>query len=559
MNVGERVGGKYRLLRQIGAGAMGTVWEAANEATSRRVAIKLLNRPSDDLRHRLLREARACGAIVHRNVIEIYDVGETDQGEPFLVMQLLEGETLADLLARQRRLSPAVAAHIGRDIARALAAAHEAHIIHRDLKPANVFLHQEAGTEGQVVKVLDFGVAKSLDANDPLVTIVGGAVGSPAYMSPEQIRAEKNLDPRTDLWSLGVVLFEMLAGVRPFPGGGQELLSRVLVGPIPRVSQVVRHVDASFDALVARCMERERERRMTSAVELAHALETFIGAEEGSRVHVGLAERALLGSVPDIGSHLDTTMPLPQQAAARSPSMPDAPASSLEVTVPLADAMPRVGKQGTLLTVGPSALPMTGPRGTALLGDVRARLEQAGAFAPPSSPTAAVTSTAAVVQPGPSSAAAASVMTSGAATSARPPRRGVVTAAAAIAGVLVIAAIGLAVGFSTMSGNAPAASTAPAAGDTAKAAADPVPNGIAAEVVTAAAHQAPAPTASPEASAQPTASPAPSGMTSRTAPPPVHVPAPKPSSTQAAPAGAKPSSGTKKPACTGGTFLKKCK
>src|SRR5262249_47906055 len=143
MKAGDIIGGKYRLTQRIGEGAMGTVWEAINERTGRHVALKLILRPTDDIRRRMLREARAYGSLLHRNIVEIYDVGETETGDPFLVMQLLSGETLADLLMRKRRIEPPLAARIGRDIANAIAAAHDAQIIHRDLKPANIFLHRE--------------------------------------------------------------------------------------------------------------------------------------------------------------------------------------------------------------------------------------------------------------------------------------------------------------------------------------------------------------------------------------------------------------------------------
>ncbi|MDI1442488.1 serine/threonine-protein kinase [Polyangium sp. 6x1] len=405
MKAGDRLGDKYRLVRQLGAGTMGVVWEAMHETTQRRVAIKLLAQPSEDLRHRLLREARICGAIAHRNVIEVYDTGATHEGEPYLVMQLLSGETLAELLRRQRRLSQPLAAQIGRDIARALAAAHAVNVIHRDLKPANVFLHQEAGVDGLVVKVLDFGVAKNLAAKELLVTAVGGAVGSPAYMSPEAIRGALDLDARTDIWSLGVVLSEMLTGTRPFPGGGQELLIRILSGPIPRLSQTVRHINAELDDIVAMCLERDRAKRIASAAVVERLLQAHVGPDEGSRIPVGLLERAMAGSSPDLGS---VAPAVPQLAPATAPvirsapPMPDstmrlngpAPAqtpmaamqpwmaagAAVDATAPLPPSsrqQPHVGKAGTLIIGLETSRPATGPRGTERMIDSRAVLAQA--------------------------------------------------------------------------------------------------------------------------------------------------------------------------------------
>ncbi|WP_437929599.1 protein kinase [Sorangium sp. So ce291] len=268
---------KYRLVRQIGEGAMGVVWSAVNVATAREVALKLIHRPEAEFRLRLQREARNCGALRHRNVIDIYDMGETEAGEPFLVMQLLTGETVAELLARRRKLEPGVAASIGRDVARGLAAAHAMHIIHRDLKPANIFLHREPDMDEPVVKVLDFGVAKNLSVNDGLHTVQGGAVGSPLYMSPEQVRAEPNVDHRADIWALGVVLFEMLTGVRPFQGDAQAVFMGILTGEVPAVSRYLRRVDQGLVDLIARCMRRDRAERLGSAAEIAAQLDRYAG------------------------------------------------------------------------------------------------------------------------------------------------------------------------------------------------------------------------------------------------------------------------------------------
>jgi eukaryotic-like serine/threonine-protein kinase len=284
MNAGALIAGKYRLMRPIGKGAMGTVWEATHEGTSRQVAVKLILEPTDELRLRLIREARAYGALRHRNIVEILDVGQTDDGDPFLVMQLLVGETLADRLSRQRRLGVPEAARIARDVARALATAHAASIIHRDLKPANIFLHDEPGEDTTVVKVVDFGVSKNLLASDGLSTVAGGMVGSPAYMSPEQAAAGTRgpVDHRADLWSLGVVLFEMLTGVRPLQGDANTIIAQIVAGEIPLVTRFVRTVDPRLASLVARCLDRDLAKRVGSAEDLAVQLQAFTSASMGS-------------------------------------------------------------------------------------------------------------------------------------------------------------------------------------------------------------------------------------------------------------------------------------
>ena len=270
---GAVIAGKYRLQRVIGKGSMGDVWAATNELTRRDVAIKLIPSPSPDLRARLVREARACGRLSHRNIVEVYDAGESENGTPYLVMPLLAGETLAERLYREGRLAPAVAVGIAVDIARALRAAHAATIVHRDLKPANVFLHVEAGAEGEQVKVLDFGVSKVLRGEDAAKTLTGTVLGSPAYMSPEQARADKTLDHRADLWSLGVILFEMLTGVRPFPcKTAQGVIAEIVAGPIPAVTSLAPEVDERLAAVVARCLERDRGKRVQSAEEVIELL-----------------------------------------------------------------------------------------------------------------------------------------------------------------------------------------------------------------------------------------------------------------------------------------------
>jgi len=313
MKTGDVVGGKYRIIRVLGEGAMGSVWEALNERTSRRVALKLILKPSEELRRRLLREAHACGGLLHPNIVELYDVGETDIGDPFLVMQLLQGETLAATLHHHRRLVPRVAAHIARDIASALAAAHEARVIHRDLKPANVFMHRTAGNEeGVIVKVVDFGLSRLLDACDTMKTQPGTIVGSPAYMSPEQFMMIEDIDHRTDIWSLGVCLFEMLAGVRPFQGKTyQDIYDQVIKTNAPLVTSRVRFVDERLAAIVARCLKRDRAMRIGSATELAAMLDAFANARADAPIV--LASQAK--EITTTGTVIIASEPLPRVSA----------------------------------------------------------------------------------------------------------------------------------------------------------------------------------------------------------------------------------------------------
>ncbi|HLM71370.1 MAG TPA: serine/threonine-protein kinase, partial [Polyangiaceae bacterium] len=310
MQPGTVIAGKYRLARRLGQGAMGVVWAATNELTERQVALKLIPKwgeENEEVRRRLLREARACGRLNHRNVVEIYDVGQTDEGEPFLVMQLLMGETLAELMKRERKLTQSFAAFIALEVTRGLTAAHAASIIHRDLKPPNVYLHKEPDGEGLTVKVLDFGVSKILLAHDGSKTETGSAIGSPAYMSPEQAKGDRFVDHRTDIWALGVLLFEMLTGRRPFQGETMfSVVADILGGPIPRVSDIAPEVDPGLVDIVSRCIERDLSKRIGSAEELVNLLRPFVAGRTNPSDANPFSRAFATGSYPNAGKALAT-------------------------------------------------------------------------------------------------------------------------------------------------------------------------------------------------------------------------------------------------------------
>jgi serine/threonine-protein kinase len=215
------IAGRYELTRELARGGMGAVWFARDRGLERDVALKLIlaeGADSTSAVERFTREARLLASLSSRHVVHVFDFG-VDGRSPFLVMELLHGEDLGARLKRQGRLTPEETAHLSGQIARALAGAHERGLVHRDLKPGNVFLAQIDGEE--VVKVLDFGIAKSLDfaVDGGELTKTGALVGTPQYMSPEQIRAAKRVDHRSDLWSLAVVLYRCLTGQLAFSGG----------------------------------------------------------------------------------------------------------------------------------------------------------------------------------------------------------------------------------------------------------------------------------------------------------------------------------------------------
>lgn len=274
LSPGALVAGKYRVERLLGQGAMGAVWEATHTLTDRGVALKVLTEdPSAEASVRILREARALGRIQCKNVIEIFDVGELQDGQPFLVMQLLKGETLEERLDRLGKLPRDELKSVAVGIATALAAAHEVGVVHRDLKPGNVFLHWEPGSTEPVVKVLDFGISKLITQREATFTDAGKAVGSPAYMSPEQARAE-SIDVRTDVWSFGVVLFESLTGRLPFSGDTPyAMVAEILHGPMPDFARLCPDAGEPYLTVLARTVVRDRTQRAPSAAALLALLE----------------------------------------------------------------------------------------------------------------------------------------------------------------------------------------------------------------------------------------------------------------------------------------------
>ncbi|AUX40712.1 uncharacterized protein SOCE26_021130 [Sorangium cellulosum] len=367
IGAGVVIAEKYKLERKLGEGSMGVVWAAVNVTTAREVAIKLLNSPHPELRRRLQREGRNSGALRHRNIIDLYDMGETEGGEPFLVMQLLTGETVAELLERRRRLDADVAAAIGRDVARGLTAAHAEHIVHRDLKPANIFLHCEPDVDEPVVKVLDFGVAKNLAANDGIRTATGGAVGSPLYMSPEQVRAEPNVDHRADIWALGVVMFEMLTGMRPFQGDARAVFTGILNGEIPRVSRYLRKVDPALVELVARCMRRGREERIGSAAEVAELLDEFLST--GTVAAMTAGQEGVVGGRASAMPMAATPMPSPPMRGS-SPSMGMSSPPMAVSSPPMAVSSPSVPMPGPALSVPALSVPALSVPALPVNGDI---------------------------------------------------------------------------------------------------------------------------------------------------------------------------------------------
>jgi serine/threonine-protein kinase len=280
LTVGTLIAGRYRLDQRLGEGGMGEVWAATHAITRRRVAMKFLRGSTfrrAEMHQRFLREARAVSLVRHPSVVEVLDVFELEPGVPVMVMDLLVGETLGAKLARDGPLRVGQAVSLILPAVEALEAAHARGIVHRDVKPDNIFL--ETGEGGQViVKVLDFGIAKLTakegdEAETGPLTGTGSVLGTPWYMAPEQLSGEKDIDPRADVWALGVILYECLSGRRPLDGANvAQLVTQMLRGGIVPIEARVPGIAPELARLVGRMLARERDDRPLDLAEVREVL-----------------------------------------------------------------------------------------------------------------------------------------------------------------------------------------------------------------------------------------------------------------------------------------------
>ncbi len=279
-----------RLVRALGEGGMGRVWLADHTALHTHVVVKFMAadlEKSGDAAARFSREAKAASQVKSPHVVQMLDYGVMDQGVPYIVMELLEGRDLGEQIAKSGALSAADAAGIVAQLARALSKAHERGIVHRDIKPSNIFLCDVGGGE-TFVKLLDFGIAKSSDMRiEGSTTRTGSVMGSPFYMSPEQVIGSKEIDFRSDLWSVGVVVYEMITGEKPFMADTVGALAlKIHRDPIPRARATVPALPEAVDAYFDKALAREPAARFASVRELA---ETFALVATGAALPPGLA------------------------------------------------------------------------------------------------------------------------------------------------------------------------------------------------------------------------------------------------------------------------------
>jgi serine/threonine protein kinase len=257
---------RYRLDRLLGEGGMSQVWAATHLLTTRTVAVKLLRaalNAQPDMRRRLLREARAASSFEHRNVVDVHDIFELEDGTPVMVMALLHGQTLGDGLTAAARFGVADAANLLLPVVSAVGTAHAAGIVHRDLKPDNIFLAEEAGQT--LVKVLDFGIAKLVSSEEQDAgsrTGTGILVGTPGYMAPEQCFGDRDIDHRADIWSLGAILYEVLTGTRALSGDNLgQVIKGALSNGIVAIEKLVPSLPVDISTLIGRMLAAERDER----------------------------------------------------------------------------------------------------------------------------------------------------------------------------------------------------------------------------------------------------------------------------------------------------------
>jgi serine/threonine-protein kinase len=453
IDIGSVVNGKYRLVRLLGDGGMGSVYEAVHAVLGTRVAIKVLHPElarRTGLVERFLQEARVAAQIRSPHVVQVTDVDRTPDGQAYIVMELLEGEPLSGVLDRQRKLSTTTACEYALQILQALEAAHALGVIHRDLKPENVFVTFAGGRP--VLKLIDFGIAKArrTDPQARNLTVAGVVMGTAEYMAPEQARSADKVDARADVYAVGVMLYEMIAGVRPVSGDDARVVAlKVERGEVVPLVQAAPEVPREIAGPVHRAMAARPELRFASATEMRLALEKALAGRRPATAAVAAPPASHAPPMPAAGE-LTATGTLknvsaqqllaghPSMAAGRTPvgAEPELPPVDTIRAAPVATALAPpvyVGAGTPPAPFGEAPRPRRGGRTFAIValslllgGGVVAVVAVSGTWAsngPTPGPTAPTASPTALPQPMASATSepGTSPATTPGATAAQPP------------------------------------------------------------------------------------------------------------------------------------------
>lgn len=363
---GRVIDGKYRLVRKLGEGGMGAVYEARHTRITRTVAVKVLTSAVSEnemASQRFLREAQAASAINHPNIVEIFDFGEDDDGSHYMVMELLQGLSLTEYIRHQGQVPPAHAVSLTIQLLTGLQAAHAMGVIHRDLKPDNIFLVKTQDGRKRL-KILDFGISKvAEEMSDGTLTRTGTVMGTPVYMSPEQARGAKDIDSRTDIWAAGVILYQMLCGQQPYRGDSyNEILSKILIDPVPPLHESVEGLPDRLVGIVESTLEKDRDIRCPDCAsflkdlqELKDELTEIEASWEAESLMATLAP-AESGEVLQVAYGTDPTLQVDESPGARrggdAGSGATPPESEIHAMVDTAAAEGRTVDVGESTTLG---------------------------------------------------------------------------------------------------------------------------------------------------------------------------------------------------------------